>query len=195
MMTGRLHRLREWLSLLPLLLLLAAAYWLNLQVQPLPPKPDGKQRHDPDFIVNQVSATTMDVQGAPHFLMSAQKIVHYPDDDSTHLEEPRLTSLSPDQPSIYTSAREGEISSGGEDIFLRGSVRLVRAADAEQSEMVFVTDFLHVIPKRDLAETDRPVVATDAHNIIHAVGMKFDNKTRTVKLLAQVNSEHEIAKN
>jgi lipopolysaccharide export system protein LptC len=194
MMIGRLQRLREWLSLLPLLLLLAAAYWLNLQVQPLQPGSDGSKRHDPDVIVDKVSATTMDVLGSPHFLMSAQKIVHYPDDDSTHLDEPRLTSLSTNQPSVYTSARTGEISSGGDEIFLRSGVRLVRAADATQSEMVFTTDYLHVIPQRDLAETDRPVTGTDAHSVIHAVGMKFDNKARTVKLLAQVNSRHETAK-
>ena len=31
-----LDRLRAWSALLPLLLLLAAAYWLNVQVQRLP---------------------------------------------------------------------------------------------------------------------------------------------------------------
>lgn len=194
MTTGYLQRLREWSSLVPLLLLLAAAYWLNLQVQPLPAKSDGSKRHDPDFIVDKVSATTLDEQGAPHFLMSAQQIVHYPDDDSTHVVEPRLTSLSANQPSIYTSARTGEISSGGDEVILRGGVRLVRAATATQSEMVFATDYLRVLPDRDLADTNRPVSVTDAHNIIHAVGMRFDNKTRTVQLLAQVNSQHEIAK-
>lgn len=194
MTSGHLQRLREWSSLLPLLLLLAAAYWLNMQVQPLPAKSDGGKRHDPDFIMDKVSATTLDAQGAPHFLMSAQKIMHYPDDDSTQLVEPRLTSLSADQPSIYTSARTGEISSGGDEVILRGGVKLVRAASATQSEMVFATDYLHVVPDRDQADTNRPVTVTDAHNVIHAVGMKFDNKTRTVRLLAQVNSQHEIAK-
>jgi lipopolysaccharide export system protein LptC len=30
----------------------------------------------------------------------------------------------------------------------------------------------------------------DGRNIVHAVGMQFDNKAHIVKLLAQVNSEY-----
>ena len=93
MMAGRLHRLREWSPLLPLLLLLAGTWWLNQQVQPLPPAADGSKRHDPDFIVSRFSATTLNENGTPHFLMSAEKMVHYPDNDTTYLDEPRLNSL------------------------------------------------------------------------------------------------------
>ncbi len=79
-------------------------------------------------------------------------------------------------------------------MFLRDDVKLVRAASATQSEMSLSTDYLHVIPNRDLAETDRPVTLQDAHNVIHATGLKFDYKARVVKLLSQVTSQHEIVK-
>ncbi|MDE2118241.1 MAG: LPS export ABC transporter periplasmic protein LptC [Betaproteobacteria bacterium] len=194
MMTTPLQRLREWSALLPLLLLLAATYWLNQQVQPLPPKPDAGKRHDPDFIISKFSATTLNEQGVPHFLVSAQKMMHYPDDDSTHLDEPQLSSVNADRPPVYAFARQGEVSSKGDEIFLRDDVKLVRAASATQSEMTFTTTYLHVIPDRDLADTDRPVTMTDAHNIVHAVGMQFDNKARKMKLLAQVRSQHDPAK-
>lgn len=190
-----LHRLREWSPLLPLLLLLAATYWLNLQVQPLQPKPDSSKRHDPDFIISKFSATTLNEQGVPRFLMSAQKMVHYPDDDSTHLDEPQLSSFNTGLPPVYTSARQGEVSSKGDEIFLRDEVKLVRAASAAQSEMTFTTTYLHVIPDRDLADTDRPITMMDAYNTVNAVGMQFDNKARVVKLLSQVRSRHEPAKN
>ena len=191
MMRSPLQRLREWTPLLPLLLLLAATHWLNQQVQPLPEKPDSSKRHDPDFVVSRFSATTLDERGKQRFLLSAQKLVHYPDDDSTHMDEPRLTSLSADTPPVYTSAKLGELSSKGDEVFLRDNVKIVRAASATQSEMVVTTAYLHVIPDRDLADTDHPVTMVDAHNIVHAVGMRFDNKARVVKLLAQVRSQHE----
>ena len=190
-----LDRLIAWSALLPLLLLLAAAYWLNQQVQPLPPKPDSSKRHDPDYIISQFSATTLNEQGAPRFLMSAKKMLHYPDDDSTHLEEPRLTSLAPDRPVLYATARRGTISGKGDEIFLHDEVKIVRAASASQSELVFTTSYLRVIPERDLADTDQAVTVTDAHNRTSAVGMQLDHKARLVKLLAQVRSRHEIAKN
>jgi lipopolysaccharide export system protein LptC len=193
-MTSFLQRLREWSSLLPLLLLLGAAYWLNLQVQPLPGKPDSGKRHAADFIVSRFSATTLDEQGAPRFLMTAQKMTHYPDNDSTHLEDPQLASFFPARPTIYTSAKRGEISSKGEEVFLRDEVRLVRAGSATQSVMAFSTAYLHVVPDSELADTDQPVTMTDAHNVVHAVGMQLDNKARMIKLLAQVRSQHEPAK-
>ena len=190
-----LQRLREWSPLLPLLLLLAATYWLNQQVQPLPPEPDSSKRHDPDFIISKFVATTLNEQGMPRFLMSAQNMVHYPDNDSTHLDEPQLSSLYADRPAVYTSSRRGEVSSKGNEVFLRDEVKLVRAASATQSEMTITTSYLHIVPDRDWADTGLPITLVDAHNIINAVGMQFDNKARIVNLLAQVRSRHEPAKN
>jgi lipopolysaccharide export system protein LptC len=194
-MTRRRLRLRNWAPVLPLVLLLAATYWLSQQVLPLPPAQDSSKRHDPDAIMQKFSATTLNDQGTPRFVMSAQKMVHYPDDDTTHLEQVQLSSLYTDRPAIYTSARYGEITSKADDVFLRDEVKLVRAASATQSEATFTTDYLHVIPDRDLAETHRPVTLVDAQNVIHAVGMKFDHKARVVKLLAQVQAQHEIVRN
>ena len=194
MMDGRLQRLREWSLLLPLLLLLGATYWLNLQVQPLPQASDGNKRHDPDFIVSKLAATTLNEQGVPRFVLSAQKMVHYPDNDSTHLEDMQLSSLYSNQPPVYTSARQGEISSKGNEVFLRDGVKLVRAANATQSEMTLVTTYLHAVPDLGLMDTDRPLTMMDAHNVIHAVGMKFDNKARVIRLLTQVRSQYEITR-
>lgn len=71
-----IDRLRAWLTGLPqllLLLMLAATYWLNQQVQPLPLTPDSSKRHEPDFIVSEVVATTLNEQGKPRFVMAAKK--------------------------------------------------------------------------------------------------------------------------
>lgn len=187
-------RLRAWSALLPLLLLLAAAYWLNQQVRPLPPTADRAARHDPDFIVSQFSAITLSELGTPRFMLAAQQMLHYPDDDSTHLEAPRITSLAADRPALYATAKRGTMSGKGDEIFLHDEVKIVRAASRGQSELVFTTSYLRVIPDRDLADTDQAVTMTDAHNKISAVGMQLDHKTREIKLLAQVSSAHESAK-
>ena len=193
-MTGPLQKLREWLPLLPLLLILAAAYWLNQQVQPLSDSSGSEKRHDPDFIIDKFTATTFNEQGAPRFIMIAQKMTHYPDDDSTQVEEPRLTSFSPGRPMIYTTAKRGNISSKGEEVFLHDDVRLVRASTATLAEMVLNTSYLHVLPEQELADTDRPITMTESSNIINAVGLRLDNKARTVQLLSQVKGQYAPAK-
>ena len=188
-----LDRRHNWPAFLPLVFLLAAAYWLNQQVQPLPTKPDSSKRHDPDFIVTNFSAMTLNELGAPRFIVAAKKMVHYPDDSTTHLEAPQFTSLSPESPTLVASARKGSISGKGDEIFLQDDVKITRSATGPQGELVFTTGYLRVIPERDWAETDQPVTMADANSRVSAVGMQLDNKARVIKLLAQVKSEHNAA--
>ena len=189
-------RLRAWFTGLPLLLLLlGAVYWLSQQLQPLPVIPDSSKRHAPDFIVNRFVATTLNEQGKPRFVMAAQQMLHYPDNDSTYLDAPKFTSFDTDHPPVYTYANNGMVSGKGDEIFLRDNVKIVSTVSSTQREITFTTSYLHVIPDRGLAITDQPVMMVDGRNIVRAVGMKFDNKARIVKLLAQVKSEYAPDKN
>ncbi len=184
------EKARAWLPLLPLLLLLAATYWLNQQVQPLP-QIQSQQRHDIDYVVENFSAVTLNMQGQPRFTLVAEKLWHYPDDDTTHLQMPHITSLYADRPPTLTTAQTGMVSSKGDDVFLYDEVRVTRPATDDLGEQRFATDYLHVIPDRDWAETNQSVVMTNNYNIIRAVGMELDNKARTAKLLSRVRATHE----
>lgn len=187
-------RARHWLPLLPLLGLLGVTYWLNQQVQPEPDKPGNGERHDPDAIMENFSAVRLNELGTPHFIMAAKKMQHYPDDDSTLLEVPRLTMLSAGHPAIHLIARQGIVSSKGDEVFLHDDVEVLREASPRQSELTLHTEYLRIVPEREWADTDRAVAIADARNIIHAVGLEMDNKARTLKLLSRVRSEHATAK-
>lgn len=187
-------RVRYWLPLLPLLGLLGLTYWLNQQVQPDATRQGGNKRHDPDAIMENFSAMKLNEQGAPRFIMIAKKMLHYPDDDSTALEVPRLTMLSDDKPPIHIIAKRGSVSSKGEEIFLHDDVEVLREASAKQDELTLQTEYLHIMPDKDMADTNRPVVIVDAHNTVRATGMQMDNKTRILKLNSLVRSEHVPSK-
>ena len=141
-------RARYWLPLVPLFGLLGATYWLNQQVLPEPAKPDSSKRHDPDAIVENFSATRLNEQGVPSFVMAATKMLHYPDDDSTTLEAPRITMLSVGQPAIHATAKRGIISSKGDEVFLHDNVEVLREASAQQDQLTLQTEYLHIIPIR-----------------------------------------------
>ncbi len=194
-MTGSrfLERLRAWSALLPLLALLAGTYWLSQQVLPLAPVPDYKARHDPDYIINNFSATSLGVSGAPRFLLSAQEMKHFPDDDTTHLVEPRLTSPYKDKPPVHISAQKGEVSHDGEEVFLHDDVHVLRDPSGKDSGMEIATSYLHVVPDDETADTDRTVTITEARGITTAVGMRLDSKARVLKLLSRVRSQYEPA--
>jgi lipopolysaccharide export system protein LptC len=188
-----IERLRNWLPLLPLLLLLAATYWLNLQVQAPTSGDNQNLRHDPDYIIDNFTATTLDEQGKIRFVMSAKKMWHYPDDDTTHLEAPRLESMTAEHPPMHLTALNGELSSKGDEVFLRNDVVIVRPAYANQSELTVTTNYLRVLPNKDIVNTDQPVTMIDARTTLNAVGMELDNKAHTITFLSQVKTVYEPA--
>ncbi|HEU0189474.1 MAG TPA: LPS export ABC transporter periplasmic protein LptC [Gallionella sp.] len=185
-----LSRARYWLPLLPLLGLLGFTYWLNQLARKEPVKPDVSKRHDPDAIIENFSATRLNAQGSPHFIVAAKKMIHYSDDDSTVLEVPHLTSMSAERPAIHAIAKRGIVSSKGDEVFLHEDVEVLREASALHNELRIHTEYLHLIPDQDLADTDRAVTITEAHNTVQATGLKMDNRARTLKLLAMVKSEY-----
>ncbi|MBI5429261.1 MAG: LPS export ABC transporter periplasmic protein LptC [Nitrosomonadales bacterium] len=187
-------RTRHWLPLFPLLGLLGVTYWLNQQVQQDFTRPDSGKRHDPDAIMENFSAVKMSMQGEPRFIMNAKKMLHYPDDDSTELDAPSLTTLSAERPPIYIFAQRGLVSSKGDEVFLHNNVRVVREASADREELTLLTEYLHALPDQDLADTDHAVTIVDARGTTHAIGLEMDNKARTIKLLSQVRSEYAPTK-
>lgn len=184
------NKLRAWLPLLPLGLLLLASYWLSQQVQPLSPIAS-EQRHDVDYVIDNLTTTTLGETGQPRRTLSAIKMWHYPDDNTTYLQQPRLTSLFADHPPGHMSAQTGKLSSKGEDVFLYENVQIVRPASDNLGELQFQTNYLHVAPERDWADTDHPVLMTGRRSTVNAVGMELDNRARTVVFLSQVNATHE----
>lgn len=187
-------RARYWLPLLPLIALLGATYWLNQQVQPGAARPDRNKRHDPDAIVENFSATKMNMQGTPEFILAADRMQHYPDDDSTTLDQPHITMLSADDPTIHATALRGTIYKNGDELALIDNVVLTRDASPPQSELKLRTEYLHFVPDQHLADTDRAVTIADARSTVNATGLQLNSQTRILKLLSQVRSVYVPAK-
>jgi lipopolysaccharide export system protein LptC len=184
------NRLRAWLPLLPILALLLGSYWLNLQVKPVESS-TGTQRHDVDFVAYGLRSTALNTEGQPRFTLFTEKMWHYPDDDTTHMQSPSLTSFFKDLPPIRIDAQSGMLSSKGEEVQLHEDVRIFRPGKPPTQPQQFNTEYLRVLPEDGWAETNFPVLMFDRYNTINAVGMELDNEARTVKLLKQVRAVHE----
>lgn len=178
--------MRRFPQIFPLLLLTVLAgltFWLDQAIQPDAAAPEAG-RQDPDYIVENVIAHRMDAEGRIKHTLRAERLTHYPHDDSTHLVAPHFTSHASRTPMTITS-RTARVSSGGEHVYFETDVRAVRAADAKRSEMVMETSFLHVTPDANTARTDRPVTITDANTVAHAIGLELNSETRIVKFLSR----------
>jgi lipopolysaccharide export system protein LptC len=185
-----IERLRSWLPMIPLLLLLAGTYWLNQQVRPLVPKADSSKRHDVDYSVEHLSSVTLDEHGKARYLMTTEKMWHYPDDDTTYIDHPHFINLNANASPLIISSRTGKVSSHGDEVFLYDNVRIIRLAEDERNKLTFSTDYLHFITGSDQADTDRPVTIVTQSDTMDGIGMTLDNKLQTAHLLSNVRASH-----
>jgi len=125
------------------------------------------------------------------YTLSAAKMVHYPDDDTTLLTSPRLVSLGPTKAPVTITALQAVVSSNGEHVYFQDDVRVTRSAFGDSSELVMRTAFLHVVPDEKLAMTDRAVTITDAATTVTAVGFELNSETREIKLLSHVRGSYD----
>jgi len=182
--------------LFPLGLMLALAlltFYLDRMVQEEDVKP-GARRHDPDYIISNFTATTYDREGNPLSVLSAERMVHYPDDDTTELFAPRVVQTRPNEPRMSVVAQRGALSGDGEELFLYDNVVLVREADQEQPEARLTTSFLHILRDRSLVRTDREVLIVEDHRSLSGIGMEYNSEKRVFTLLANVVGRFEPKK-
>ena len=179
--------------LFPLALMLALAlltFYLERTVRDEEGQPPAR-RHDPDYIVVDFTTTTYDREGRPLTVLSADKMVHFPDDDSTELLSPRVQQTKPDEPRITVTAERGTLSADGEEIFLYDNVVLLREASELQPAARMTTSFLHVVRDRSLVRTDREVTLVEDRRSLTGRGMEYNSDSRQFQLHADVVGRFE----
>lgn len=176
--------------LFPLGLMLALAlltFYLERTVRE-DESPPALRRHDPDYLVSNFTTTTYNRDGAVETVMSAARMVHYPDDDTTELFAPRVVQAKPRQPRFSVRAERGQLSRDGDEIFLYGDVLLVRDASAERPEARMTTEFLHILRDRSLVRTDRDVKIVEGSRSLTGRGMEYNNESRELVLRSEVQA-------
>lgn len=181
---------------LPLALMFSLAlltFWLERAVREEEVRP-ASRRHDPDYLVTSFTAVSYNRDGAAESLLSAAKMIHYPDDDSTELVAPRVVQTRPSQPRLTVTAKRGALSRDGDEIFLYEDVLLVREADKERPEARMTTSFLHVARDRSLVRTDREVLFVEERRTLAGRGMEYNNESQQMQLLSAVRGRFEPKK-
>lgn len=173
-------------SLLPLamlILLAALTFWLNQVVQADAPR--GPARHDPDYWVERFEVRRFDVEGKLQHGLVADKLLHYPDDDTTIVTAPHITYFQ--QPPSKVSARMAYVGRDGKEVDLVDDVRVIRqGAVAGSPTTVLETRTLKIFPDDEKGHTDDPVVITQGRSVLHGRGLDIDNKSGITVLRGRV---------
>lgn len=179
--------------LFPLLLVLALAlltFWLERTVRE-DTAPSAQRSHDPDYVVERFAVTDFDRAGSAESALSAAKMVHFPDDDSTELLAPRVVQSRAEQPRVTLSADRGTVSQDGAEVFLYDNVLVLREGAAGMPESRMHTSFLHLVRARSLVRTDREVRISEGGRELVGRGMEYDNESGQLSLHAQVRGSFE----
>ena len=184
-------RLSSWFPLLLLAAIAALTFWLDRAVQPQPIIVEQPLRHDPDYIIEGLYAVSMDAKGRTKHTLFAQKMTHYPDDDTTLLVGPKVVTNPESNSSVTVTSRDAVVSADGENIYFNNDVRVVRAPQGARGELVLETNYLHLIPIENIATTDQPVRITDANSVVTASGLELNGETRILNLQGRVKGVYD----
>ncbi|GHT93705.1 hypothetical protein AGMMS49545_13590 [Betaproteobacteria bacterium] len=180
-------------ALFPLLLLVALAalaYWLEASTEPQPPQPDANLRHDPDATAEKFTVLRYDPGGKLRYRLVADAMEHYPDDDSSHVQNPRLTHYRPQSPDITLTGKSALVTEKGNRVLIQEDVALTRAGFAGRPELVARTSELTVLPDEGKAFNHHPVHITQGTNWMNGVGLQMDNNEGTFVLQKQARGAY-----
>lgn len=87
-------------------------------------------RHDPDYYIENFTAKGMNKQGSKNFMLEAERLAHFPDDDTALLDKPHLVQYFDGLTPRHIYADSGWLSSGGDEVLMTGNVKVTQAADS-----------------------------------------------------------------
>ena len=177
-----------------LLIILIGAFsnWLLTSFETKPLVSPREVRHDPDYFLENFTATLMNEAGLARYKMVGERLDHYPDDDSIEIRQLKLDLYRQELPDWNARADKALVLEKGERIELLGKVRLHRPGAPGEAAITLLTRDLTVYPQREYAETAAPVTITSGQNEIQAVGMRLNLASGKLELLADTKGTYVI---
>ena len=161
--------------------LAVGSYWLAEQARLSDATPKNRG-HDIDYTASDISLTRMDDKGRAQYVIDAKKLVHYADDDSGELTQPRLAGAKADRPEMRVRADLGKTTAEGEEVRFYGNVVLNRAPWQGAPELVAKGPYMLALPEQEILKTDQPIAVTQGGSHVTANGMQYDNGYRKLQL-------------
>lgn len=174
-----------------LIILLLLTLWLDNVLQRPNLQPDNLAQQEVDYIIENLDGIQVNHEFERNRLFAADKLTHYPAKDVTQLEHVRFTSIEPDKPLLRVTSNQAELTKDSNDIFLTGNVSIIRGEDLDKDKVTMLTDFLHLIPDTDIAQTDQPVTVIRMNSVLNAIGLFMNNQTGEILMQSRVKAHDE----
>lgn len=188
---------KRYIGLLVVLALALLSWWLLRQERT---QEAGSQAaaHRVDYSMRDFEMTVMDDGGRPSQRLQAISMVHYSDDGSSELQQPRLLLYSSAGQAAEARASEhwsvraerARLYPGGVEMVLEGRVVMQRFDVAGKVTLELETRDLKVNTERQQASSVEQVEIRERHGVTRARGLEIDLKAGQLELLAAVRGEY-----
>ncbi len=135
-----------------LILLATGSWWLSRSVKTPIMAFDSKPRHEPDYTIDNFSATVMNAQGQRRYSLSAEILLHYADDGSSALNKPYLIQYPAGNPPVHTRADKGWMPQDSSQILMTGHVQVAQGRDPKTIGREITAESIKIILNKTLNE-------------------------------------------
>lgn len=151
--------------------------------------------HSPDYFSKGYTKWEMDAAGQLNSKLLADSMVHYSDDQTTHMVNPVMYFYNDNTPPWIVKSETAMLSADGKDLSLDGKANVHRDKAEGVSELTINTSNLKVKPETSYAETVEWAELLSPPNITTGIGMKLVfAEPIHLELLSNVKGKYETKK-
>ena len=184
-------RITVYLPIILMGLLALATYWLARNTPVFaPPAAQRPATHDADYFLKNFSVKNFDAKGRLKSELHGTEARHYPDTDTTEIEQPRVRAYSESGALIVASAKRGISNGDGSQLQLIGDAVVTRDAKLPDGQpeptMQIRGQFLHFFVDTEQVRSHLPVTLTRGANVFDGDKLDYDNLSRVMELTGHV---------
>lgn len=181
-------RLSIYLPVVLMGLLALGSYWLlRATPEPVLPVAERPPQHEPDYFMRGFAVLSFAPDGSLRSEVRGTEARHYPDTNSTEIDQARIRSQQPGSPLTTATAQRVTSNADQTEFVLRGNAVVVReAAGANRPRLTFQGEHLQVLTDTRRVLSDKPVLLLRGRDQIQANSLDFQDNTGVALLQGRV---------
>jgi lipopolysaccharide export system protein LptC len=174
-----------------LLVLAALSYWLAIVSEAEPTDIGGRFRHDPDTIIRQFDGISFDEQGNRKASLRGVELRHYPDDESSVIQQPYLRRFVASAEPSTVNANQAVVNSDGSEVDLTGNVKAFRPPQGGKAAITLTAPHMRVLVDEERARTPGFARIQQGSSWISGTGFDADNVTQVFNFHSNVTGSYK----
>lgn len=184
-------RITLYLPIILMGVLALGTYWLARNtpsfIQSAPQRPP---THEPDYFLRGFSVKDFDPAGRLKSELRGKEARHYPDDDTTEVDQPRIRAYNAQGALTVATAQRALTNGDGSQVQLFGDAVVRRegtdARGQAQPGLEIRGEFLHFFVDEERIRSHKPVTIRRGRDQFQADSLEYDNLDRVLEMRGRV---------